>query len=140
MATITSFVSGTQEHQDLMGRAVGAYNTLDFSITNVASADVVQALKIPANSLVSNVYVVIRTAEGATCTATVGDGDDTNDWDASVNFNAAANTETAGLQGTDANATNGKFYTSADTIDFTMNNAASTAKVTIIAFYTTIDA
>lgn len=139
MATITTFVSGTQAHQDLMGRAVGAYNTIDFSATSVSAADVVQALKIPANSLVTDVYVIVRTAEGATCTATVGDGDGTNSWDASTNLNATAGTVTSGAEGTDTYAV-GKFYSSADTIDLTMGHDTDAAKVTVIAFYTTIDA
>ena len=140
MSTVTTFIARQSEFQTVLGRMHYAYNTLDFAVTNVASADVVQALKIPANAFVTNVFVVVRTAEGATCTATVGDGDTANGWDASTDFNATANTETAGLAGTDTFATAGKFYAAADTIDFTMNNAAATGKVTIGAIYFMVDA
>lgn len=140
MATVTTFLARQSEYQTKLGVLHYAYNTLDFSVTNVSSSDVVQALKIPALAFVHNVFVVIRTAEGGTCTATVGDGDSANGWDASTDFNAAANTETAGLAGTDSFATAGKFYASADTIDFTMNNDADAAKVTIIALYSMVDA
>ena len=140
MATVTTFIARQSEFETVLGRMHYAYNTLDFSVTNVASADVVQALKIPANAFVVNVFHVVRTAEGGTCTATVGDGDGASSWDASTDFNATANTETAGLAGTDAYTTAGKFYAAADTIDFTMNNAADAAKVTIGATYFMVDA
>ena len=138
MATITTFISVTQEHLDLSGRAIGMCNTLNFDTTNVAASDVVQAIKIPANALVTRVSVIVRTAEGGTCTATVGDGTDADGWDVSSNFNAAANTVTVSTVGTDALAV-GKFYASADTIDFTMSNAAATGKVTIVAEYSMVD-
>lgn len=140
MATVTTFLARQSENQNVLGKMHYAYNTLDFSVTNVAASDVVQALKIPALAFVTNVFVVVRTAEGGTCTAAVGDADSSNGWDASTDFNAAANVETAGLAATDSFATAGKFYASADTIDFTMDHAADAAKITIGAVYFMVDA
>ena len=138
MATVTTFVSGTQEHLDLAGRAIGACNTLNFAATAVSAADVVQALKIPANALVTRVTTIIRTAEGATCTATVGDGTTADGWDASVNLNAAAGTTLRSLEATDTYGV-GVFYSSADTIDLVMGHDTDAAKVTVMAEYSMVD-
>lgn len=92
----------------------------EINLAGVATGDVVQALKVPAKTFVKNVVVEIITQTGLTSTATVGDGGDANDWDASVNLNAAVGTLTLGVGGTDANVTNGgKLYTAEDTIDLT---------------------
>lgn len=139
MSTVSTFVSGTQTHQDLHGRCVYAYNTLDFSATNVTAADVVQAVKVPAKAMVTRVSVIVRTAEGGVCTATVGDGDNTSGWDASSNFNATSGTVTRSLEATDTFGA-GKYYASEDTIDLVMGNNATASKVTVIAEYCTIDA
>ena len=137
MATITKHTNDTPAVSGLHSTVICASNQLDFSLTgnNVAAADVVQAVKIPAGAYVVNVAVIVDTAEGSACTATVGDADGASSWDASTNLNASANTETAGLAGTDAYATAGKYYPTEDTIDLTMDNAASTAKITVMAFY-----
>ena len=133
MGTVTTFIDYTQEQVELGHRWTKLSNEIDFSETEVSAADVVQALKIPANTYVKNVYVLVKTAEGATCTATVGDATDPNGWDASTNLNASAGTVTAGLAGTDDYATAGKFYSAADTIDLVMGHAADTGKVIVFA-------
>lgn len=139
MGTIATFVEKTQEYVNLAGIAVGAENTIDFSVTNTATGDVVQAIKIPANAFVTRISVIVRTAEGGALTATVGDGTNASGWDASnVDFNAAAGTVTRSLEATDTYGI-GKLYTAADTIDFTMTGAADAGKVTIVAEYTMID-
>jgi len=133
MSTVTTFIDYTQEQVELGHRWTKLSNEIDFSETEVSAADVVQALKIPANTYVKNVYVLVKTAEGATCTATVGDATDPNGWDASTNLNASAGTVTAGLAGTDDYATAGKFYSTADTIDLVMGHATDAAKVIVFA-------
>lgn len=147
MATVTKFVDG-QNNPAVGGHpAVSGLqsvlnvvsNTIDFSLTGqgVNLSDTVQALKIAAGSLVINVGVTIITAEGATSTCTVGDGDGTNSWDASVDLNAAANTETLGAPGTDTYATTGKYYASADTIDLVVSSDRnlSVGKIKVYAYF-----
>jgi hypothetical protein len=103
-------------------------NRIDFATTECTAADVIQCLDIPAGTLVTNVFVKVVTAEGATCTATVGDGDGANSFDASTDLNAAAGTVTYGIGGTDAYVTyGGKFYSDADTIDLTMGHNTDAA-------------
>lgn len=133
MGTVTHFVDGIQAPRLIGTQAVIAENLLDFSSYNVAGSDVVQALKVPANTIVTRVWCIIKTAEGATATATVGDGTDANDWDASVDLNAAAGTLTSSAYGTDGYSTTSKFYASADTIDLVVSAALDTAKVIVKA-------
>lgn len=138
MGTTTTFVAKQQAAQDIGTSPVFAQNLIDFSATACGSAEVVQALKIPAGALVTDVWVIVKTAEGGTATATVGDGDSANGWDASTNLNATAGTVTSSLKGTDAFAV-GKYYATADTIDLTLNNACDAAKVIVCARYSMIE-
>jgi len=114
-------------------------NTIDFSANNVASGDVVQALSIPAHTLVRGVYWRTLTAEGATCAASIGDGADPDGFAAGINLNTDT-TEgfsslalAEGTPNTVAGYTAGKLYPAADTIDLVMGNAATAAKIMIKA-------
>lgn len=89
------------------------------SLVGVATGEVLQCLDIKAKQFVFDVFVEIVTACGLTATATVGDADGANSWDASTNLNATAGTVTHGASGTDAYATSGKYYSAADSIDLT---------------------
>lgn len=135
MATITTFLAGNYGPRAI-GSSFVSYSRLDFAKTPVAASDVVQVVEIPAGTVVTNVFVKVITAEGATCTATVGDGADADGWDASTNLNAAADTITYGVAGTDAyvnsiGTAQGKIYTAADTIDFVMGHATDAAVIDV---------
>lgn len=135
MATITTFTDA-QVAQDVPNGILGVkYAVLNFEVTPVAAGDVVQALKVDAGQTVYEVQTRVITAEGATCTATVGDASGANSWDASVNLNAAAGTGTRSAVGTDAYATTGKLYAAADTIDLTMGHDTDAAIIEVTAFY-----
>jgi hypothetical protein len=136
MATISTFLTGEQsvEHEILGGYVGFIKNTLSFATTNVSAADVVQALKVGIGMLITGVWVKITTAEGGTSTNDIGDGDDPNGFDDAVNFNAAANTVTSDIKGTDAYA-GGKYYAAADTIDIVPDNDLDTAVIEIVAAY-----
>jgi hypothetical protein len=136
--TITAFIDNTQEHEILEGYQGYLQNTLDFSVTNATSVAIVQALKVGAGMWIDNVKVRCITAQGATLTASVGDGAGDTSWDASANLNSAGAT-TQGTDGTDAYVHGGKYYAAADTIDLTMLTAdtlVDTAVVEIKAHYT----
>ncbi|MCK5612991.1 hypothetical protein KAR91_64550 [Candidatus Pacearchaeota archaeon] len=138
MATVTTFLSRQVEKNFLNGQAVYSENTLDFSAINASSADVVQALKIPAGALVEAVWCYIGTAEGGTMTFDIGDADDPNGYDDAVDGNATAGTMTRSLEATDALGV-GKYYSSADTIDITLDNDADAMIITIVARYTVLE-
>jgi len=118
-----------------LGMVYTIENELDFATTSCSAADVVQALDIPAGTHVLQVWCEVVTAEGAACTATVGDATyGAAAWDASTNLNAAAGTVTFGVGGTDANiALGGIFYAAAETIDLTMGHDTDTAVMNVIA-------
>lgn len=140
MSTRTDYLTRQVERQFLAGQPVLSENKLDFSENNAAASDVIQAIKIPAGALVTNVRVTVLTAEGSTTTATVGDGDGAADWDASINLNDSVNVVTAGLPGTDTYATAGKYYAAADTIDLTLSaHALDAAIVNVSAEYTVLE-
>ena len=99
----------------------------NIAMSGVQTGDVVQVLYIPAETYVRQFFCRIVTGDGATVTATAGDADGANSWDASVNLAAAVNTITFSVAGTDAYMAagpGGKLYTVADTIDLTVTTDA----------------
>ncbi len=100
------------------------------SLTALAGGDVLEVIRVPANTLVTNVALNVTTAEGGTLTIDVGDGDNPDGYLDGVNGNATAAYLT--VAGTDAFEA-GKFYTAADTIDVKINNAADAAVMTLTA-------
>jgi len=99
-------------------------------LTALTSADVLEVIRVPANTLVTNVALNVTTAEGGTLTVDVGDGDNPDGYLDGVNGNATAAYLT--VAGTDAFEA-GKYYTAADTIDIVLNNAADAAVMTLTA-------
>ena len=74
---------------DVPGGVIAAM--IDTSVKNMASSDVYEAINIPAGAIVIAAGVVCLTAEGATATVDLGDGDDPD------GFIDAANVNSAGL-------------------------------------------
>jgi hypothetical protein len=141
------FTAGQQTVVDLKTRQVKLENTLDFAAIPCGASDVVEALKVPANCLITSVCCYVITAEGGTSTATVGDGVDPDGWDVSINLNSAGPyysgttlTEAAPNTWADAYAP-GKFYTVDDTIDLTLSaHAVDAAKVVVVALGVNLEA
>ena len=100
-------------------------------LTALAATDVLEVIRVPANTLVTHVALNVTTAEGGTLTIDVGDGTDPDGYLDGVNANTAAAYITDG--GSAAALGHGKFYTAADTIDVTTVNAADTAVMTLTA-------
>jgi len=61
-------------------------------LTALAAGDVLEVIKVPANTLVTSVVLNVTTAEGGTLTVDVGDGTDPDGYLDGVNANAAAAT------------------------------------------------
>jgi hypothetical protein len=99
-------------------------------LTALGATDVLEVIRVPANTLVTNVALEVTTAEGGTLTIDVGDGDDPDGFLDGVNANtAAAYLPVAGT----AAYEQGKYYTAADTIDVTTVNAADAAVMKLTA-------
>ncbi len=136
MATVTTFVDNVPTVKLLNDNMVKAEQTIDFSVTNVSAADVVQVLNIPKAALVTKAGCNVAVAEGATATATFGDATTADGWDASVNLNSTGNY--ISTEGTDTYGA-GKVYTAADTLDLTVSADLDAGKVYVYAIYCIIE-
>ena len=105
---------------------------VDFSKQNCAAADVINLFNVQAGCRVLKVLYHVDTAEGATLTGTIGDGNSVARYEASIDMNSAGSGQLLGtLEATDSSGVGFK-YTAADTIDLVLANAAATAKITFI--------
>lgn len=106
--------------------------------TALTSGDIIEAIPLPAKSLVLGVGLDVTTVEGGTLTIDIGDGTDPDGFLDGVNANTAASywsgnnlTVTAGspnaVAGTPYAYALGKYYSAADTIDVVTVNAADAA-------------
>lgn len=115
-------------------------NTIDHSLpaNQLGAADVAQVLNIPAGFLVLRAGHNVLTPEGATAAGTLGDGADVDGYLTNSNLNAVA-TQLSALALTEAapntvtGYSNGKFYATADTIDYVATQAVDAAKVRYFA-------
>ena len=108
------------------------------SATALGANDVIEALAIPAKTMVLAVGIDVTTAEGATQTFDVGDGSDVDGFLDGVNGNAVASYANSlvlaeAAPNTVVGYSNGKYYSAADTIDIKTINAADTAVVRLWA-------
>lgn len=98
---------------------------LDFSSTNLTTSDSVEAIELPANSLVIMAGLEVLTL-ASTGSPVLDLGDDADD----DIYAAAVAGHTALASGT---TSVGKFYTAADTIDLIANTATFDGKVRVFA-------
>ena len=101
----------------------------DSSRRNLAAADVVEIINIPAGTIVDSVVYEVLVGEAAQ-TLNVGDG-------AAVGgYVAAATVATTGASGKGGGASLGKYYAAADTIDIEVpaTKAFTVLKVRVTAF------
>lgn len=104
-------------HVDMATVASDLAATIDGS-----SSDVIQMWDIPAGTHLLSVLLDVTTAEGATATVAIGDGDNTAGWLAATSINATGQT---GTIITDAyGAVGGKMYAATDTLDLLFATAA----------------
>lgn len=100
--------------------------------TALTSGDIIEAIPLPAKTLVLRVGLDVTTAEGGTLTIDVGDGSDTDGYLDGVNANTVASycsalALTEGAPNTITGYSNGKYYSAADTVDVLIVNAADVA-------------
>lgn len=97
---------------------------LDFSSTNLAAGDIVDALEIPADTLVLNAGIETITAAGSgSPTLDLGDGDAADTWVTDVSGSAV---------GHEIGSTP-KFYAAADNLDVLGVTAAFDGKIRVFA-------
>lgn len=129
------------KHMIYQGQAVNtvkmvAEEDIDFTKEPHGATDVIEVMKIPAGALVTYAAAIVRVAEGATCTAKLGDADDDDGWlPDSTSLNAVGaklpSAHTTGAYYADG----GKYYNADGTLILTLGENAENAKVTIVAEY-----
>lgn len=98
----------------------------DASAVNMASADLFKICTIDAGVMVEGVKVAIGTAEGGTCTMDIGDSASGTTFDDGIDLNG-----TAGVVESSSTLLQ-KYYSAANYILLTMNNAADAAKFWVL--------
>ena len=98
---------------------------LDFSTTNLGINEDIDALKVPANTLVLCVGLEIVTASSNAGTLGVGDGTAADTWVTDLAANGAVGSQETGSAA--------KFYLAADTIDLKAITAIMDGKVRVFA-------
>lgn len=98
---------------------------IDYGTTSFAATDVVQAIVVPANTLILEAGIVVLTADSAGNSGTVALGDGTNTWVAAAAPTSLGNMTVASVES--------KFKTSLDTIDVTGATGVINAKLRVWA-------
>lgn len=100
----------------------------------IAATDVIQAIDVPADTVVLLVTLKIIKVEGAALTISVGDGTATAGYLATVDANALGHVASLVTSAFSVAVGGGKLYTAADTIDLLINtNGADVAQVLLTA-------
>ena len=134
--TGTTLTSGVPDINDLgaYGDSERSYvmkKTIDLTSGAMTAGDIYQVLAIPADTVVLNVFFkVITPAVGTTCTIDIGVGGTGVEWNDAIDGKGAAGTLSYGIVGTDAGpdaigTSQGTLYTTADTIDVSMQAITS---------------
>lgn len=88
--------------------------------TGFASGDVLEAITVPAGTLVIGAHWKVQVAEGSSLTCDIGDGGSATKYASNVNLNSTS------TEGYILNVTaDSSFYATADTIDIHMDGAAT---------------
>lgn len=146
MTTYTTYTDGATVTASGGSNAAGfpavtvIENIFDAGRRNLAAADVVEVLSIPAKTKVLDLFYEVLTAD-ATQTINVGDGDDADGFFAAADIGTAGNKAalslalTTGTPNTVTGYSGGKFYSAADTIDITVpsGKALDTLKIRFCA-------
>ena len=91
MATITKFLKGamTRPVKHIGSHLMQAENVLDFGaegFKDVVASDVVKAIILPEQAVVTKLTLEVTTAEGSVVTCSVGDTDDVDGWEAAFDL------------------------------------------------------
>ena len=121
MATVSKVTGSTSGHPSTRRKPYYVENTIDNSLFDPSSGDVIQALNIPAETCIINAGLEVLTAASSSVTFDLGDGDDPDRY-------VDGDTNAVGHAAPVAHASNsGHVYGTADTLDVTVLSAADTA-------------
>ena len=128
MATVSKVTGGTSGHPSTRRKPYWVENTIDNSLFDPANGDIIQALNVPAETLVIAEGLEVLTASSSSVTMDLGITGSTaghNDPDCWVDGYDATGTGHAPMDATDAAAM--LIVKTADTIDILIGGAQDTA-------------
>ena len=128
MATVSKVTGGTSGHPSTRRKPYWVENTIDNSLFDPANGDIIQALNVPAETLVIAAGLEVLTASSSSVTMDLGITGSTaghNDPDCWVDGYDATGTGHAPMDATDAAAM--LIVKTADTIDVLIGGAQDTA-------------
>ena len=128
MATVSKVTGGTSGHPSTRRKPYWVENTVDFSLFDPANGDIIQAINVPAETLVIAAGLEVLTASSSSVTMDLGITGSTaghNDPDCWVDGYDATGTGHAPMDATDAAAM--LIVKTADTIDILIGGAQDTA-------------
>ena len=128
MATVSKVTGGTSGHPSTRRKPYSVENTIDNSLFDTANGDIIQALNVPAETLVIAAGLEVLTASSSSVTMDLGITGSTaghNDPDCWVDGYDATGTGHAPMDATDAAAM--LIVKTADTIDILIGGAQDTA-------------
>tara|TARA_R100000231_G_scaffold135316_1_gene109650 strand:+ start:2120 stop:2575 length:456 start_codon:yes stop_codon:yes gene_type:complete len=128
MATVSKVIGGTAGHPSTRRKPYWVENTIDNSLFDPANGDIIQAINVPAETLVIAAGLEVLTASSSSVTMDLGITGSTaghNDPDCWVDGYDATGTGHAPMDATDAAAM--LICKTADTIDILIGGAQDTA-------------
>ena len=128
MATVSKVIGGTSGHPSTRRKPYWVENTIDNSLFDPANGDIIQAINVPAETLVIAAGLEVLTASSSSVTMDLGITGSTaghNDPDCWVDGYDATGTGHAPMDATDAAAM--LIVKTADTIDVLIGGAQDTA-------------
>ena len=128
MATVSKVIGGTAGHPSTRRKPYWVENTIDNSLFDPANGDIIQAINVPAETLVIAAGLEVLTASSSSVTMDLGITGSTaghNDPDCWVDGYDATGTGHAPMDATDAAAM--LIVKTADTIDILIGGAQDTA-------------
>ena len=128
MATVSKVTGGTSGHPSTRRKPYWVENTIDNSLFDPANGDIIQALNVPAETLVIAAGLEVLTASSSSVTMDLGITGSTaghNDPDCWLDGYDATGTGHAPMDATDAAAM--LIVKTADTIDILIGGAQDTA-------------
>lgn len=122
-------------------QAQGDRHVVSRLISSADAATTVQAIDVPAGTLVKSVWLVITTAiTGGSPSWNVGDGDDTDGWIATADITEATAGTYKGIAANTASYSNtGRYYASADTIDVIVTTGMTAGSAFLVASMIPVD-
>jgi hypothetical protein len=132
MAIVTNFTEGRYPVVNVGTKPFKAEAYLNFATRPTVVDDVVEAIKVPANCLITKLNWYVILGDAGVTGVEIGDGTDPNGYEGNADCQTTGNSG-AMMEADPYGALGGKFYSAADTIDVVIKGAtADTLKLLVV--------